>query len=354
MRPRVTDPRQAMERRLRRQRSPALATLAVTLAGHLQWGRMVEASAGGIRSRAGRLLLAALVVGSVVGSVVASFVFLRAFHFAMTLSGQPLGLLVMTTLGGSLLLVVVATLMVTSSLFFSRDVPRLLPLPVGAGEMMGARFAALYVDVLSLLLVVWLPVLAAGASVVPDLSELRRPDALWEAPVRLQTDPAYWLAGLWTGLFLPAAPLGVAAVLAVAVGRRAAVSRHRDLLYVIGGLLGLAVALGVQYLNLRWLPRLEEPEEVMRLLAQPNALVMQWVRFYPPARWAAEAMASGPLGWRLGRLALYTVASVGVLLAGVGWARRGYLQAVHGGLEETDRRRRGASGGTPAQRSPVS
>jgi len=346
MRRRVTDPRQALERRLRRHRSPALATLAVTLAGHLQWGRLVDASTGGIRSRGGRLALAAVLVAAVASWVVASFFFLRAIHFAMALAGQPLGLLVMATLGGSLLLVVVATLIVMSSLFFSRDVPRLMPLPLGPGQMLGARFAALYVDVLSLLLVVWIPVLVAGASVIPDPSELQHSDALWEAPLRLHADPAYWLTGLWTGLTLPAAPLGLAAVLAVAVGRRAAVSRYRDLLYVIGGLLGLAVALGIQYLNLRWLPRFEDPAEMMRLMAQPNALIMEWARFYPPARWAAEAMGSGPIAWRLGRLALFTVTSVGVLLAGVAWAQRGYLQAVQGGLEETADRRRAADAGT--------
>lgn len=87
-----------------------------------------------------------------------------------------------------------------------------------------------------------------------------------------------------------------------------------------------------------------DPSEMAELLARPNAVVMEWVRFYPPARWAAEGLAGFPTtGWRLGKLAAFTLVSAAAMVPAFWVAQRWYLQGVQGGLEEPARRRRRAA-----------
>lgn len=336
-------------RRLQRRRPPWMAALRVTLAGSFDWKESLKRFAGGIRSRAGLVLMGVLAVGGVLGAEVAFFMFFRALHAAMLLAGQPLGLPLMVVLGSQVMAFVIGTAMVISSLFFSRDVPRLMALPLRPAEIMGARFAALYNDMLGIFLLLLAPALVAAGSLPTDPAALPRAQELFDAPLRLRADPLYWLAGVWLWLTLPAAPLGLAALVGVTVGRVVPVSRYRDALYVLGGLLGLAAAVGYQYVNVRLVPSVTDPSALAELLARPNALVMRWAQLYPTARWAAEALM-GPAGWRLARLGAFTLVSVAAMLPAFWLAQRWYLQGVQAGLEErADRRRRGRTEGEGAE-----
>lgn len=356
-------------RRLERRRPPWMAALAVTLAGHFSLRGSLTRSMSGVRSPIGRLAVGALVVFGLGTWEVSAFYFLRFFHFAMVLAGQPYAIPLLMLVATQLLVLIAGTAFAISALFFSKDVPRLMPLPLRPGEIMAVRFTTLYADVLLVSLLFVPPALAAAASRPPDPATLQGAASLFEPPVRLSADWTYWLSGVWLTLAMPAAPLAVATLVAVGAGRTAAVSRYRDALYILGGLFGLAVALGYQYVNLKFMPHLSDPAQVADLLARPNAAVLQWARLYPPARWAVEALmgpsAAGALGpgmagpgalvagaagvvsgtvlARLGRLGAFTLFSLVVMVPAFWAAQRWYLYGVQAGLEEPVRRRRAAA-----------
>ncbi len=324
-----------MRQGIERCRPPWLATVRVLLAGHLSPRYTLARSAGGRQSRARSVVLGLLLVASAGGWAVGTFQLVRALHVGLVLAGQPLGVPLMAVVGGQLLVLVFGTAFVMSSLFFATDLPRMLALPLRPVEVAGARLAVLYLDVLLVAALAVGPALLASGSV-----------ATVEAGAAFGTgDPVFWLAGLVIWLALPAVPLALASMVAVAVGRGTALVRHRDAVYIAGSLVGIAVALGYQYVNFQIMARINEPEALARILQAPNALVLQAAAVYPPARWAAEALM-GPAGGvavgtveRLARLAAFLLFSAAVALPALALAARWYLLGVQAGLEEPTRRR---------------
>lgn len=364
-------PSARVRRGIERLRPPWLATVRVLLAGHLSLGHTLARRPLGRRPRAWPAVLGGLLLVGVGGWAVGAFHLVRAMHLALTLAGQPLGVPVMAVLGGQLLVLVFGTVFVITSLFFATDLPRMLALPLRPVDIVGARLAGLYLDMLLLTALAVGPALAACGSVVASEASagFGSPAATGSAaaagstapgpgefptPVRFTGDPVFWLSGVAIWLLLPVVPLALATAVGVAVGRGTALVRHRDALYIGGSLVGLAVALGYQYINFQLVPKLDEPEALARVLQTPNALILRAVAAYPPARWAAEALM-GPAGAvaagtaeRAGLLGAFALFSAAVAAPALALAGRWYLFGVQAGLEEPICRRVAVAGAAGA------
>lgn len=357
-----------LHRRMARARPGWAAALRVTLAGHLDISGGLSRSIGGTRHPLVIGALVLLVLFGIGSAEFALFMMMRTMHITRVIVGQPATLPAMAVMGSQLLVLVFGVGFAISSLFFSADVPRFMAMPLQPASIMGVRLATLYVDVLLVTALIMAPVFAAAASILPETPSWltispQQLEALIEGPPGLTTDPVYWLAAVWLLLWIPVLPLGLATLVAVAVGRGTSLGRRRDWLYVAGSLVGVAFALGYNYLNMRIMTRLSDPQELMSMLETPNALVLEAVRYYPPARWAVEALmgaltgtvggAAAGVGPRVMGLVLFAASALAVVVPAFALAQRWYFAGVQAGLEEPQARRQRRAGGAGGTQQAV-
>lgn len=213
---------------------------------------------------------------------------------------------------------------VLSAFFFSRDLEVLVPLPLRPWEILLAKFGVVLTGQYLLNLLILLP--------------------LWLRYGQLAgVGLGYVVSALVVFFALPLLPLTVASVLTLVFMRFVNISRHRDKLTLIGGLLLLAATMGFQF----WLQSTlgaGDPEVLMeQLLSQADGLIKAAGRVFPPSVWAAQAMAYSHTlrGWlNLCYLAASSIAALFVLFL---LGERVFLRGLLAGFE-------GSKGGGKARR----
>lgn len=203
---------------------------------------------------------------------------------------------------------------VLSAFYFSSDLEILVPLPFKSWEILVAKLGVVltgqYVINTLLLLPIWIRYgLLAGVGV------------------------DYVLSALVVFLTLPILPLVLASLFTVVLMRFTNLSRHKDRLTLIGGILLVVVVLGFQL----WMQNNigdGDPEAFLeQVLIQTDGLVRIVGRVFPTSVWAAQAMAYSysAQGWlRLFYLVLASAVGLGVLYL---LGERVFLQGVVAGLE---------------------
>lgn len=213
---------------------------------------------------------------------------------------------------------------VLSAFYFSSDLVLLVPLPLKSWEILLAKLGVVltgqYVINAVILLPIWIRYgLLAGV------------------------DVGYFFSALVVFLLLPILPLVIASLVAVVLMRFTNLSRHKDRLTLIGGILLVVVVLGLQL----WMQNNVgdgDPELFLeQILSQTDGLVRIAGRVFPTSVWAAQAMAYSysARGWlNLLYLVLISVLGLGLLYV---LGERVFLQSVVAGLEGS--KRLGAKGG---------
>jgi ABC-2 type transport system permease protein len=132
---------------------------------------------------------------------------------------------------------------------------------------------------------------------------------------------------------LPIIPLVIASVLAVLLMRVVNLSRYKDRLTLIGGILLLVIVMGSTY----WMQEnlgTDDPTVLLeQLLSQADGIVKMVGKVFPPSIWAAQAMAYGDSyqGWQnLLYLVLSGILSLGILYL---LGEKVFMQGVMTGLE---------------------
>jgi ABC-2 type transport system permease protein len=217
--------------------------------------------------------------------------------------GQP-GLAVVTAvLAGQFLVFFFGVSSVMSVLYYADDIPTLLAMPLLPRQIMMAKVFVAYVAEFFIALVITGPFLVAlGVQIAV---------------------PEYWLYMALVAAAIPAIPTALSLLGTVLIMRVTKGSRKRDQFRVVLGLIFFVVIMGLNYLNTSMVAR--GPEETMRVLMERNGLLKVVAGYYPPLRWAADALtAEAPLD-RFGGMFLFTGISFGVLWRVARLAQRWFL-----------------------------
>ncbi|MDN5327328.1 MAG: type transport system permease protein [Moorella sp. (in: firmicutes)] len=298
-----------------RQRSPWRALLITILKINLR-------NTTGKRQLPGkglvRLLLGVLVLLSFIPLEFLFFTFFLSLSRASLAAGQPALVPVLIAVSGQMVVLIFGMFYLMSAFYFSQDIGRMLHLPLRPRQLLGAKF-----------LVVMLGELLTTAVIVV-------PGFLGYGLAR-GGGPAYWLMALLVWLMLPLLPLALDTIFTLALARVVNLSRQRDVLRVLGGLLGLVLAIGIQFFSQRFDPG--GPAYLPGNLEVFQGLAGRFGSIFPPALWAAGALAMPDkvTGWvNLALLAALSLAVVGLTSL---VAERVYFRDLLAGQEVPARRR---------------
>lgn len=311
-----------------------LATLQFKIGARNFLGRLTQ-DRGGWRSV---LLLVLLgfamlpLLTTVLGAAVGAYLGLRAV-------GQPAASLTAFIVLGQMIALVFGFFFIMSAFYFSRDLKILLPLPLQPATVVGAKFLQVLVSEYLTMAVVVLPTLVVYG--------IGSGTAL------------FWPVALLVFLLLPVLPLAVDGLLvlllmAATAGRR--LQPSRDMLRVLGAMLGIAVALSFQF-GVRSQVRRALPNQAVgvRIGRQPSSggpfaqvilqnkdMIQTVGRYVPPAVWATRAMAEPASGRGLAGLGGYMGISLGAAALLLAVVNRLYLRSLL--VDEGGRRRPAATG----------
>lgn len=162
---------------------------------------------------------------------------------------------------------------VLSRIFMAKDTTFLAMLPVRPGTVFLSKFLLVYVGQLATTVLLVLPAALAYQ---------------WGA-----ITPGYILRLLLVMLALPGIPLAISALLSLFFMRFSVLSRHRDALAVAGGLLFTLVIIMLQQVVIAQIPEEVDAGFLLQYLLGRGSLITGLTRWFPPARWAAQALGSG-------------------------------------------------------------
>lgn len=256
-----------------------------------------------------------------------SFIPLESLFFSFFLSlsrdslnaGQPTLVPVLIVVSGQMVVLVFGIFYLISAFYFAHDIDGMLHLPLRPRQLLAAKF----------LVVILGELLTAAVITVPGFLGygLARGGNL-----------AYWLMALLVLLVLPLLPLTLDTIFTLVLARVANLSRQRDVVRVLGALLGLCLAIGIQFFSQRFAPG----ETAFRpgSLGVFQGLAGRVGSTFPPSLWAAGALAmpAEVAGWV--NLALLMALSLAVVGLATLVAERVYLQDLLTGQEVPTRRRR--------------
>lgn len=173
------------------------------------------------RGKTGSLLLFAFVAIYMTAIVAASAVGLYDLLAPSGLQELLIGLYISA---GTILVFFFGILYVISIFYYANDVERLLPLPLHAGDIIGAKLLVTAAwEYLYLIVLVLPPLIVYGA--------------------RSGSGPAWYLFMVWAVILLPVMPLCLASVIIMLIMRFTPLARNKDRFNLISGLLAMGLAL---------------------------------------------------------------------------------------------------------------
>jgi len=238
---------------------------------------------------------------------------IRFMYFLLVPLGQQAALLTFAILMGQFLILIFGFYYVLSAFYFSRDLDLLIPLPITPVQVLLSKFTVVVVN----------EYLTASPIVVPMLIAYG---------IHSKAGLGYWITAALVYLFLPVIPLAVVSLLVVGMMRFVNFSRKKDALIIIGSLVLMTGALGLQF----WLRRMPESgpgREVLVHFFSEGGLVQKIGAKFPPSIWATRALAPDAAGSGLAPFLLYAAVSV-VLFGALFFAARAFFYRGLLGLGE--------------------
>ena len=240
--------------------------------------------------------------------------------------GQEQALLSLAFLSGTLLILLFGVYYIIAAFYFSRDLELLIPLPLRPSEVMASKFAVIVIN----------EYLTAAAVVLPIVITYG---------VLARGGPGYWVNAALVYAALPVIPLAVVSLVVVVMMRFINVSRTKDALILVGSILLLVLAFGLQIVMGRSVggggagPDTSSAA-IAAFFTSPDSLLNRVGAFFPPARWAAKAVAGGFTGEGLANLALLWGVSLLLFGAMVVLAEALFYRGLVGLGETTGKKRR--------------
>ena len=246
---------------------------------------------------------------------------IKGAYLLLAPMGQERALLSLGVLAGQLLILLFGIYYVISAFYFSRDLEMLIPLPLRPSEVMISKFGVIMINE-------YLTVMAFVLPVVITYGVLARGGV------------GYWVNAVLVYLALPVIPLAIVSVLVVAMMRFINVSRKKDILILIGSILLIVLALGLQFAARGAPDREMNGQAIADLIASPDSLLNRVGSKFPPSIWAAKAIAGGFSGEGLVNLALLLGTSLAFFAGIVVLAEKLFYRGLVGLGEMTGKKRR--------------
>ena len=266
-----------------------------------------------------------------IGSIIL-FTFLALYMTGITTLGSltfydilsPLGLqsmLVSLFLSAGVVLVFLfGILYVISIFYFASDVEKILPLPLRAEEIIGAKL------------------LVTAAYEYIYLAILILP-ALLVYGIRSGVGPLFYLYTIIVFLILPVVPLCFASLLSMIVMRFTKFARNKDRFSMVSGLLVMVLALAFVF-STQSMATLSSGDFAGLLSKGAGDIAQLTSSIFPGTGLAAAALAD-PTGWlAAGRLGLLILIAAGVLAVTMFFARLLYFKGVIGITSSMSSRRK--------------
>lgn len=238
--------------------------------------------------------------------------------------GQGELVLVTAFLAGVAAMLFLGLFQLISAFYYSKDSSLLVPMPIPARTILLAKFiGVMALEYLTLAVLVGPALVIYGTLAGPGL--------------------LYWPTAVIIFLLLPVLPLVVASLLAFVLMRVTNLRRSRDLLRLIGGGIGLFLAISISRLMNSGV---KNPEALVKAFASKGGLIETIGGRVPPVIWATKALG---VGFTAGTQALHFllfVLAVGVGFAVLAWA--GELLFWGGLIGSGDGKRRETKAGQAA------
>lgn len=158
--------------------------------------------------------------------------------------------------------------------YYSDDVERLLPLPLKPSEIIGAKFLVTVVYEYLTEIFLILPVFIAyayksGASIM------------------------YYIYALIVFILIPVVPLSIASILVMIIMRFTSIARNRDRFKMVGGIIGMFVAIGSNYAIQIFTSTSMDPSELQEMFSTgQNSMIQIVSRIFPGTKFAALSIVN--------------------------------------------------------------
>jgi ABC-2 type transport system permease protein len=246
-------------------------------------------------------------------------VFISGAYSILKPMGQQQALAAMGITLGQVLLLIFGVYYVLSALYFARDIEMLIPLPVRPSEVLLSKFIVITISEYLTVALLVLPFLITYG--VLDRSGL-----------------SYWIFSTLIYLALPILPLAAVTAAAVLMMRYINLSRKKDILILVGGVVVLAAAVGFQFLMQRSAAEEVTAQDMAVFLTAPDSLLNRIGAAFPPGLWAARAVVSGMTAKGLANLAAFLgtslLALVGMYLLGERFFYKGVIGLAEKGVRK--------------------
>ncbi len=205
--------------------------------------------------------------------------------------------------------------------YLAGDSQSLLALPLRGWQVLGARFTVVlcyeYLTELPFLLP---PIIIYG--------------------LKSGASPLYWLYALLGFFLIPLLPLGVATIPSVILMRFANLGRSKDVLKILGGLIAIGLAIGLQIVFQKLGPSTTDPAFLQNLLTDRTGLMNLISRVFPSTRYLGLALVKAEEA--AGLISLLKFTGLSLLAVILAWAagERWYFQGLVGSGEITAKRKK--------------
>jgi len=204
----------------------------------------------------------------------------------------------------TMLTMVVGFLTALSTYFMNDMELQLLSMPIPPRALFGAKFTAVY-------------------SSEAAFSVFFMATAMIIFGVKEHPHPVFYLWGTLSALLLPLPALAVAYFIQVPLMGAVRFLRNKQAILVVGGVLGIAVALGFNVYYQGMMTRVGDPEWLRTSFAGPDSIMARMGEAYPPAQLIWRAMshpATGQAALSMLALAAICLAAPALVIFGLGGA----------------------------------
>ena len=242
------------------------------------------------KKKRGETILIGVAILMGVGPLLALYLLMMTGVFAAGTSlGQPEIVLTIAFISSQMVVLFFGMFYIIGSFYFSNDLETLVPLPLKPYEVIGSKFAVVMVnEYITALPILIPPILIYG--------------------IGMGQGPIYWLKSLLLILAAPVIPLTLGAVFIMLLMRVVNLKRNKDLLAIIGGFVGVLLALGINFFFQR-MPKTGGEDYIKNLLESKSGLIEEIGRRFPPSLWATNGLAENGLSGLL-----YFILFIGVSL----------------------------------------
>lgn len=264
------------------------------------------------------LVTLAIIAGTSPLVVFYTFIMLGAFKTGLSIN-QPEIVLTLSFLLGQMLVLIFGIFYIMSTLYFSRDMNILIPMPLKPYEVLGSKFAVIMInEYLTMLPILLPPAIIYG--------------------VGMKQTFLYWVKAVVLMLASPVIPLVLDAMFLLVIMRFINIRRNKDLFAILGGFLGIFLAIGINFFAQK-MPEGNEEEFMRNLLIGQTKMIDLIGSKFPPSIWATRALSQTDAAGFL-YLLMFIGVSVIIFIVLLWLANHIFYKSVLAGQEASRRRKK--------------